>query len=274
MSNTITSISEIQNAIKNELGKNVWFTQHDVPILVENSKTIEFEIKSKMSALGITSTVATPVLSYRGVYPATETVKEGVKIPTDISFPTSEETQDVVYDCADIAMWGTEEPPATLSVRFPSLGKVVEYGFVSPGGATEWDYITSASQAVNGVPRGLTIGLDGENVYAISHYDDYNGHVHPVKLSESLVPIETKTLKQPFWEITGFNVVIVENPTLNRGRANYATALDTALQVAYSLSELPETCLNEIRQTTQGGLVVVTVSFKSNIAFMLAREDA
>lgn len=79
--------------------------------------------------------------------------------------------------------------------------------------------------------------------------------------------------KSPYFEMGTFNVVIVENPTLNRGRANYATALDTALQVAETLSPVPEICLNDITQSTMGGLVVVTVNFKTNIVFALQKTD-
>ena len=79
--------------------------------------------------------------------------------------------------------------------------------------------------------------------------------------------------KSPYFEMNSFNVVIVENPTLNRGRANYATALDTALQIAETLSPIPNVCLNDITQSTMGGLVVVTVNFKSNVVFSLQKED-
>lgn len=79
--------------------------------------------------------------------------------------------------------------------------------------------------------------------------------------------------KSPYWEINSINVVIVENPTLNRGRANYTTALDAALQVAETLNEIPEICNSTISQTTNGGLVVVSVSLKTNIVFGLEKES-
>ena len=151
--NSIHSITEIQEAIKAGLTDNVFFARHNVPILVENSKMIDYEIKSAMSATGIAATVTTPTVTYRGEYA-------------------------------------------------------------------------------------------GENG------------------------------KDPYWEISSFNVVIVENPTLNRGKATYATALDTALQVAYSLHPIPGLLVDRIVQTAQGGLVVVTVACKSNIAFMLERVPA
>lgn len=81
------------------------------------------------------------------------------------------------------------------------------------------------------------------------------------------------TNKSPYWEMTNLNIVIVESPTLNRGRANYSTALDTALQVAETLNEIPEVCNSTISQTTTSGLVVVTVSIKTNIIFALEKEE-
>lgn len=81
------------------------------------------------------------------------------------------------------------------------------------------------------------------------------------------------TNKKPFWEMTSMNVVIVENPTLNRGRANYTTALDAALQVAETLNPLPGICNSTISQTTNGGLVVVNVSLKTNIVFALEKVE-
>ena len=153
MENIITSISDIQLAVKAELEKNTYFVTHGVPILIENAKDIEFQIKSAMGACGIVATVSTPSLNYGGNY--------------------------------------THQPEK----------------------------------------------------------------------------------QSPYWEISGLNVVVVENPTLNRGRANYATALDTAIQVAETLNPLPNVGLGTITQTTNGGLVVVTVNMKSNIVFSLERED-
>lgn len=148
MDNVITSISEVQQAIKDELVKNTFFAEKSIPILIENAKDIEYQIKSAMTKLGIAVTVATPSLNYGGDY-------------------------------ADVGV------------------------------------------------------------------------------------------KVPFWLINSGNVVVVENPALNRGRENYATALDTALQVALSLSIVPEICDTSVTQSVQGGLVVVTVSFKTNIGFSL-----
>lgn len=149
--NSITSISELQLAVKAELEKNTYFVTHGCNILIENAKDIEFQIKNAMGSLGIVATVATPTLTYRG------------------------------------------------------------------------------------------------------DYSDSEG-------------------KSPYWEITSLNVVIVENPTLNRGRANYTTALDAALQVAETLNCIPEICNSTITQSTNGGLVVVSVTLKTNIVFALEKE--
>lgn len=81
------------------------------------------------------------------------------------------------------------------------------------------------------------------------------------------------TNRSPYWEMTSMNVVIVENPTLNRGRANYTTALDAALQVAETLNPIVDMCNATISQSTNGGLVVVSVSFKTNIVFSLERVE-
>ena len=152
MENSISTISELQLAIKAELEKNTYFVVHGVELLIENAKEIEYQIKSAMGACGIVASVSTPSVSYKGDY------------------------------------------------------------------------------------------ADNES-------------------------------KSPYFEMNSFNVVIVENPTLNRGRANYATALDTALQVAETLNQIPTICLNDITQSTMGGLIVVTVNFKSNIVFALQKTD-
>lgn len=79
--------------------------------------------------------------------------------------------------------------------------------------------------------------------------------------------------KHPYWEMTSMNVVIVENPTLNRGRANYTTALDAALQVAETLNQIPGICDSTITQSTNGGLVVVSVDLKTNAVFALEKTE-
>ena len=87
------------------------------------------------------------------------------------------------------------------------------------------------------------------------------------------VKTEDADTSRPWWTISGGSVVIVENPTLNRGRPSYGTALDAALQVALTLHRIPSICDTTITQTTQGGLVVVSVQFKTNISFMLEYEE-
>lgn len=145
----IDSISEIQDAFKEKLLENVWFSNHSIPILVENAKDIEFEIKTTMSSLGICITVSTPSLSYQG-------------------------------------------------------------------------------------------------------------ELHS---------------EEPFWNIEGGSIIVVENPTLNRGKANYATALDTALQVAETIKLIESAIPTSILQSTQNGLVVVEVAFKTNIGFRYEKTE-
>jgi hypothetical protein len=148
--NKIQTISDIQEAIADKMRENVFFVQHNVPILVENSKTIDFDIRTSMSKLGICATVSTPSLSFQGHY-------------------------------------GAENRP-------------------------------------------------------------------------------------PFWMMETATVVVVENPVLNRGRANYATALDTALQVAQTLNTSLNFGLTSIQQTSEQGLVIVTVQFKTDVAFQYGIE--
>lgn len=79
--------------------------------------------------------------------------------------------------------------------------------------------------------------------------------------------------KSPFWTLNSIQIVTVENPTLNRGRANYSTALDTALQIAETIHQIPTMCNVTIAQTTMNGLVVVTVTVKSTAVFALAKQE-
>ena len=79
--------------------------------------------------------------------------------------------------------------------------------------------------------------------------------------------------KSPFWTLNSIQIVTVENPTLNRGRANYSTALDTALQIAETIHQIPTMCNVTIAQTTMNGLVVVTVTVKSTAVFELAKQE-
>ena len=79
--------------------------------------------------------------------------------------------------------------------------------------------------------------------------------------------------KSPFWTLNSVQIVVVENPTLNRGRANYSTALDTALQIAETLHQIPTLCNSSISQTTMNGLVIVTVTVKTTTVFELAKSE-
>lgn len=79
--------------------------------------------------------------------------------------------------------------------------------------------------------------------------------------------------KSPFWTLNSIQIVTVENPTMNRGRANYSTALDTALQIAETIHQIPTMCNMSITQTTMNGLVVVTVTVKSTAVFALAKRE-
>lgn len=151
MENTINTISEVQDAIADKLQENVYFIQHNVPILVENSKTIDFDIKNSIGKIGVCATVSTPSLTFQGKY-------------------------------------GDENTP-------------------------------------------------------------------------------------PFWTMESAQVVVVENPILNRGRANYATALDTALQIAQTLNTSFNFGLTSIQQTSEQGLVIVTISFKTNVVFRYEIEQ-
>lgn len=139
----IKSISEIQDAIKDVLKQNMFFEIHDVTILCENAKDIDYEIKSAISRLGILATVNTPDLTFIGKY---------------------------------------------------------------------------------------------EN-------------------------------KEPAWKMNGIEITIAEIPITNRGRANYATALDTGLQVGETLNELDNLNLVGIQQSEMNGYLLVTVTFDSNIIF-------
>lgn len=80
--------------------------------------------------------------------------------------------------------------------------------------------------------------------------------------------------KSPFWTLNSVQIVVVENPTLNRGRANYSTALDTALQIAETLHQIPTLCNVSISQTSTGGLVIVTVVVKTTAVFELSKVES
>lgn len=151
---TVESISDVQLEVKKILEENAYFTVHGVPIIIENAKDIEYQIKSAMASLGTVITVSTPSLTYSG----------------NLTGPATDE-------------------------------------------------------------------------------------------------------KSPFWTLNSIQIVTVENPTMNRGRANYSTALDTALQIAETVHQIPTMCNVSITQTTMNGLVVVTVTVKSTAVFALAKQE-
>lgn len=76
----------------------------------------------------------------------------------------------------------------------------------------------------------------------------------------------------PYWEISEMSVVVVETPQINRGRADYITALDAGLQISQTLMDIPSIGLGTISQTEQNGFIVVTVSFNTNIIFKYNKE--
>lgn len=64
----IKSISEVQEAIKDLLSKNVYFERYNLEILCENSKQLDFMIKQAIAKIGIVATINTPELEFSGKY--------------------------------------------------------------------------------------------------------------------------------------------------------------------------------------------------------------
>ena len=149
----VNSITEIQQAIKDIICENTYFAKHNVPILIENSKTIDFDIKNAIGKIGIACVVTTPMLNFRGDY-------------------------------AD----------ADLSSRFP------------------------------------------------------------------------------FWKMETCNITFAETPTLNRGRANYCTSMDAALQAAECFTGNFGFNLTSINQTEQNGILLVTLTLKTDAIFRFEKE--
>lgn len=79
--------------------------------------------------------------------------------------------------------------------------------------------------------------------------------------------------RHPVWSIPEFQIVITEQPTINRSRAGASTALDAALIAAESLNEIPDIGLVGIQQTDIQGLVTVVVTFSTSVQFGYARQD-
>jgi hypothetical protein len=62
----INSIQEVQDAIKGQLEKNVYFAASKITVLSENSAQIDFLIKNAIGKLGIVCVVQTPVFEFYG----------------------------------------------------------------------------------------------------------------------------------------------------------------------------------------------------------------
>lgn len=62
----INSIQEIQDAIKEQLEKNVYFAASKITVLSENSAQIDFLIKNAIGKLGIVCVVQTPTFDFMG----------------------------------------------------------------------------------------------------------------------------------------------------------------------------------------------------------------
>lgn len=62
----INSIQEIQDAIKGQLEKNVYFAASKISVLSENSAQIDFLIKNAIGKLGIVCVVQTPTFEFIG----------------------------------------------------------------------------------------------------------------------------------------------------------------------------------------------------------------
>jgi len=62
----INSIQEIQDAIKEQLEKNVYFATAKIQVITENSAQIDYLIKNAIGKLGIVCVVQTPVFEFFG----------------------------------------------------------------------------------------------------------------------------------------------------------------------------------------------------------------
>ena len=62
----INSISEIQDALKEVLEKNVFFAKSKIPVVSENSAQIDFMIKNSLGKLGVVCVIQTPTLEFYG----------------------------------------------------------------------------------------------------------------------------------------------------------------------------------------------------------------
>lgn len=62
----INSIQEVQDAIKEQLEKNVYFASSKITVLSENSAQIDYLIKNAIGKLGIVCVVQTPTFEFYG----------------------------------------------------------------------------------------------------------------------------------------------------------------------------------------------------------------
>jgi len=62
----INSIQEIQDAIKQQLEKNVYFANAKIQVVSENAAQIDFIIKNAIGKLGIVCVVQTPTFDFIG----------------------------------------------------------------------------------------------------------------------------------------------------------------------------------------------------------------
>lgn len=144
----VKSISEIQESLRDILNENVFFKNHDINILCENSKDIDYEIKKAISKVGCVCTINTPSLTYQG------------------------------------------------------------------------------------------------------------------KLNNF----------EPSWKLNRITISFAEIPVTNRGKANYATSLDSALVAAETLAEINTLNLVDINESDMGAYILVTVTFDSNLTFRYEKQ--
>lgn len=62
----ISSIQEVQEALKQALEDNVYFKSHKIPVICENSAQIDYLIKNAIGKLGIVCVVQTPTFDHAG----------------------------------------------------------------------------------------------------------------------------------------------------------------------------------------------------------------
>lgn len=63
---TINSIQEVQDALKQQLESNVYFATAKIQVVTENAAQIDFLIKNALGKLGIVCVVQTPTFDFMG----------------------------------------------------------------------------------------------------------------------------------------------------------------------------------------------------------------